>query len=333
MEVQRRKQLVQKYLKSLQKLQEQAEVFSAELALKKQRQTLKFNEVYEKLQNSIHQGHLTETEAKSFCELASQFGYSESSEADTKQIYMTTNKKHKSSSNAKRKKIQMTVYNNECFTHKAKPTIVEIGEQIFGSTKRGRKKKIVNTANREDTGLIKVPKTASKPSPVQINTDINWRESLKDIDPAVLERYYQYRRIHEFGSEASSILYKRLEPNYSKFGHWLYLGSCPKHFVDILFTHQNCLKWTQSYRAKENGIWTQRFRTVYYFKGSMPDLLVDHDWALKLHPISELFNNKEMRSWYHEAVFIVNDDNRVFLHFSQVTQAFCNYFNKWEDTA
>ncbi|KAG2382090.1 hypothetical protein C9374_002661 [Naegleria lovaniensis] len=233
-----------------------------------------------------------------------------------------------------RKVLKITMYNSDCFTSNAKPLSVELGDKIFGKkSKAARKKKVVNTTNHDDTGLVRVPKRAIKPTPTEVDTSINWREALKDIDPAILDRYYQQRRLREFGSESAQILNRRLEPNYSKFGHWLFLGTCPKELLAHLFTRQDCLTWQAQYRVKQNGVWEKYTRTYYYFKQSMPDLLAGFDWGLKDHPITEMFHNREIRSFYHETVFIVNHDNRVHIHFSQVTQAYCPITDRWEDTA
>ena len=168
---------------------------------------------------------------------------------------------------------------------------------------------------------VREPKSASKPTKTTIDS-VNWREALKNIDPVILDRYYEQRRLREFGSEAAQILQERLEPNYNKFGHWMFLGTtCPKELLMAhLFSRQDCLTWESSFRVKQNGVWEKHTRTYYYFKKAMPDLLAGFDWDLKEHPISitEMFHNREIRSFYHETVFIINNnhDNRVYIFIS-----------------
>jgi hypothetical protein len=126
---------------------------------------------------------------------------------------------------------------------------------------------------------------------------------------------------------------KRLEPGYSKFGRWLYLGNCPKHLLEILFSCQECLRWNTPYKEKHDGKWLTYYRTFFYFKHAMPSLLTDYDWALKNNEISDIFKTCKLQSFYHEMVFAINADNRVFFHFTQITQSFSKGLDQWIDTA
>ena len=64
----------------------------------------------------------------------------------------------------------------------------------------------------------------------------------------------------------------------------------------------------------------------------MPDLL-EENWFIRYHGANNPnFNNRELRSFFKELVFIVEkDDGRVWCHFSFVTQALIG--GRWVDVA
>ncbi|EFC41981.1 predicted protein [Naegleria gruberi] len=225
------------------------------------------------------------------------------------------------------KLIDFVTYTNDCFTSKSKPKV----EKIFDSIEKkvAKKRKSTTTKKTSKNTLINIPKKATKPTPCQFG-GVDWRSVIATYDQDILELYYQNRRLKEFTMEAANILHTRLQPNFSKFGTWNFLGSCTKELLNKLFSHQDCLTWDAPFTSKENGQVIKKTQTFFYFCGSMPDLLTgEFEWEFKQHPITEDFNFKQIESFYNELVIIIKPDNRVFCHYSQVTQSFCPILKKY----
>lgn len=228
------------------------------------------------------------------------------------------------------KTLKFTQYSEESFVNGTKPIVEKFVKSIEKQTKRKKQsRKRVPT----DSGIIKTPKCARTPQPIAAG-DLTWRSIVPLYDPLVLDRYYRDRVVREFCAQVSSILHERLEPGYAKFGYWKPLGSCNAEYLNIFFSHQTtCKTWDAHYKEKHDGEWVQKTRKFYYFQTVAPNLGTTNTWYIRDHGPREAFRFLETRTFYTQLVFIVNTDGRVFYHYSQMTQAFCNIRNQWMDVA
>ncbi|KAL9654855.1 hypothetical protein ABK040_008647 [Willaertia magna] len=206
----------------------------------------------------------------------------------------------------------------------SKITSKSISVSLNNNNKIKKPRKIKNT-------LVTIPKTATQPiyQPLTLPPLFDLIQQYQ-IDLQILERYHNYKVCEEFCENVRKILYNRLQPNFSKFGFWLFLGTCRHNIIYTLFSSQKCLIWDAKQKSIEDGFIKYYPRKIYLFNKIMPNL-GNQTWFIREHGYSKNYV-KQLRSFYTELVFIVNiNDNRIYCHYKQITQA--KGVTYWYDTA